>query len=290
LKRYRAVFDKAVPSVQNHERLSVWNQVKKCHLLNHAAWLDGESHAYRTEFLEITTLNQSFNFWIDEGHLPAECRIRLSMDRPTDTDTYCYKTEEVAAMIQHCREDEGLRWLGNVITALSYTGMRISELEALRWPDIDLSTSVIKLTDDSRGGRRKRKDPRTLKSKRGRSFPIHKNLKSLLESLRARDAQGRVFRGPKGNALRADRVWTALIKKVLMPLEGRFPSSEEEIGFKDGRLHSLRHFFVSECANAGIPEAAVMTWLGHRASAMVRYYYHLHDKEAQRQIEKLSFC
>ena len=63
---------------------------------------------------------------------------------------------------------------------------------------------------------------------------------------------------------------------------------EEEIGFKDGRLHSFRHYFCSTCANSGVPEQVVMNWLGHRSSAMVRHYYHLHDDEAQRQMAKLK--
>lgn len=31
-----------------------------------------------------------------------------------------------------------------------------------------------------------------------------------------------------------------------------------------------------------------MNWLGHRNSAMVRHYYHLHDDEACRHMQRLS--
>ena len=31
-----------------------------------------------------------------------------------------------------------------------------------------------------------------------------------------------------------------------------------------------------------------MEWLGHRDSRMVRHYYHLHDEEAQRQMNRLE--
>ena len=30
-------------------------------------------------------------------------------------------------------------------------------------------------------------------------------------------------------------------------------------------------------------------WLGHRESKMARHYYHLHDEEAQRQMQRLNF-
>ena len=32
-----------------------------------------------------------------------------------------------------------------------------------------------------------------------------------------------------------------------------------------------------------------MHWLGHKQSATVRLYYHLHDGEAQRQMKRLKF-
>jgi hypothetical protein len=30
-------------------------------------------------------------------------------------------------------------------------------------------------------------------------------------------------------------------------------------------------------------------WLGHPSSAMIKKYYHLHDEESHRQMEKLEF-
>jgi|GEM_PF-4238475 len=32
-----------------------------------------------------------------------------------------------------------------------------------------------------------------------------------------------------------------------------------------------------------------MLWLGHRASKMVQYYYHISDTEAHRQMSRLDF-
>ena len=80
-----------------------------------------------------------------------------------------------------------------------------------------------------------------------------------------------------------------LIKEVLTPLSERFPTPEGGTGFGDGRLHSFRHYFCSTCANTGVPEQVVMQWLGHRDSQMVRHYYHLHDDEAQRQMQRSHF-
>jgi hypothetical protein len=42
-------------------------------------------------------------------------------------------------------------------------------------------------------------------------------------------------------------------------------------------------------ANSGVAELAVMRWLCHRQSEMVKHYYHLHDAEAQRQMRGVKF-
>jgi integrase len=80
-----------------------------------------------------------------------------------------------------------------------------------------------------------------------------------------------------------------LIRDVLKPLEQRFPSPPGIPGFKDGRLHSFRHYFCSQCSTNGVSELTVMNWLGHRASAMVKHYFHLHDQQAQEQMARVKF-
>jgi Phage integrase family len=83
-------------------------------------------------------------------------------------------------------------------------------------------------------------------------------------------------------------VRNVFIREVIKPLAPKFPSPEDEQGFKNGRLHSYRHYFVSHCANNAINERAIMEWLGHQDSEMVRHYYHLHDEEARRQMDRLD--
>jgi integrase len=286
-KRYRAVHDKWKPFIATRG-VTHWNQVTKEHLLAYASWLDGEGYAYRTEFLEATTVKQTVNFLISEGRLSADRKIILKLRKPKGTDTYCYRKEEVASMIAQCEADSKLLWLHDVIVALACTGMRISELAGLRPRDIDFASGTITLRDET--ARRQHKDEtRTTKSGRNRSFPIHSRLLPILTERCSKTDRTTLFRGPENGALRPDGVRNALIKHVLVPLSKRFPSGEDEIGFKDGRLHSFRHYFCSACANSGVPVNMVMEWLGHASSDMVRHYYHLHNDEAQRHMARLDF-
>ena len=180
-------------------------------------------------------------------------------------------------------------WLHPVVAALAYTGMWISELASLRWSDIDFERNLILLTDERHSAvRRKRGDARELKGKRSRSFPIHDELRPVLASI-PRSKDGHVFRGPPDGRLKPDTVRRCLIRDVLQPLKAEFPTpAGAATGFIDGRLHSFRHFFCSLCANSGVPEQTLMSWLGHRSSKMIRRYYHLHDQESQRAMKKVQ--
>jgi integrase len=271
------------------EGITSWNQVTRRTLEAYAAHLDDEGFAYATEYLELTTLKQAIKWLVEEGHLPASCQVRLQLSKPQGTTTYCWRPEEVLAMVQHCRRHAALGWLADVIAALACTGLRISELASLRRSDIDRDRNLITLTDESTRGRRKAgQKARQTKSGRSRAFPIHGDLQQVLGGLPPA-SDGLAFHGPRGGRLKPDTVRRALIREVLAPLSERFPTPAGQVGFADGRLHGFRHFFASTCANRGVPEQVVMQWLGHRDSAMVRHYYHLHDDEAQRQMSRLDF-
>jgi integrase len=287
-KRYRPILTKAIAHFRELG-LTAWNEVTKQHLESYAAWLDGEGYAYATEFIEITTLKQLHGFFIREELLPATNRIVMPMRKPTHTDTYCYKVPEVNAMLSHCRSDKKLRWMREVILALSTTGMRISELASLNWDAVDLEKKLITLKDERCSRIARRRAVRTTKSGQDRTFPIHEHLLQLLVTKAESQKSEKVFEAAKGGPLRARNVLELLIKRVIDPLSEQFYSPQSEFGFKDGRLHSFRHFFCSECANRGVPEQMVMKWMGHQTSGMVRRYYHANDVEAQKQIKKLDF-
>ena len=68
-----------------------------------------------------------------------------------------------------------------------------------------------------------------------------------------------------------------------------FPTPEEEIGSINGRLHSFRHYFVSECFRQGASEAQIMEWVGHKDSQTVRRYRHLRQDDSKRAMDQLSF-
>ena len=79
------------------------------------------------------------------------------------------------------------------------------------------------------------------------------------------------------------------MKKIIEPLAGEFPSPKKELGFKNGRFHSFRHFFVSESFAAGVPESDIRLWVGHSDSKVVALYRHIRDEIAKENIRKIDF-
>ncbi len=71
-------------------------------------------------------------------------------------------------------------------------------------------------------------------------------------------ADGRIFHGPLDGKIKADTVRRILIRDVLTPLTPCFSSESGEVGFADGRLHSFRHYFCSNCANRKVAERVLM--------------------------------
>lgn len=282
-KRYRAIFDKFLPWATSNG-VSTFNRVDSVVLNRYASYLEKEGYAQKTLLQELTVLKQCIRLLIENGDLVGLKPIVMRLRKPEGRRAYCYTPKEVEAMLERCRQIPRLNWLGDVITALACTGMRIDELVNMCWKDVDFDRGQVALTDES-NRTEGREGGRTLKSGKSRSFPLHPSLLEVLSRLRRVDAY--IFHGPRKGRLKADFVRLTLIGKVIKPLSGKFPAVDGQ-SFINGRLHSFRHYFISMCAANNVPERMVMEWVGHADSEMVRHYFHLHDEESQRRMNGLN--
>lgn len=287
IKRYGAVRDKHVKFCLQHG-IATWQACDEHAVRKYGNWLAKHS-ADRTVYLELTLL-KSINGWlIDHKLLPASAKLVLSLKKPQGTDTYCYSSAEVTAMVEHCRRQPTLVWLANLIIGLAYTGTRISELAGLRWTDVNLDAGIIRIADE-RSSRRKQQagTVRTTKGRRSRTIPIHLELRELLVGL-PRVADGFVFHAARGGRVRTRNVLEQFIQHVIEPLKTTFTTPDGEIGFEHGRLHSFRHFFCSQCFLGGASEGEIKEWLGHADSKMVEHYRHLRSEDARRKMNQIRF-
>jgi len=284
-KRYRAILEKFI-SFAKTRHVVAWNHVTNRLVEDYLDWLDKKGFAHASLCTEAITIKQLVKWLIAERKIPGSCRLTFGIKKPNATTRHCWTQEEVSAMIDHCMSKSDLRWMHGVIVGLSRTGLRISELASLRWSDLCPGFKTITLTDE-RSHARSLHERRTTKSGRDRTLPVHDSLKVVLEQI-PKVGDEFIFHGPRGGRLKPDTVRIVLVREVITPLAKKFPPLSGT-GFVTGRPHSFRHFFCSECANQGVPEQVVMKWLGHADSAMIRRYYHLHDRLSQQLMRELSF-
>lgn len=289
-KRYRAVRHKHELFCAR-QNVETWNSIDKNHLQAYGDHLRRKDYADRSLYLELTTLKSVQKHLILEKQLPESLRIYLPLRRPQGTDTYCYSVTQVRAMVSRA-EATGLKWLAEIILFLACTGLRIGELASLRWTDIKHNAAgapaFISLTDERASGKRKNLgSARRTKGRRSRTIPVFPRLRELMPMME-RHPDGRLFHGPRGGKLKPDTVRNIFVREVITPLVRQFPTPAGEIGFAHGRLHGLRHYFVSQAFLGGANEGEVKDWVGHRDSRIVEHYRHLAESDSQRKMEALD--
>nr|WP_236674790.1 site-specific integrase [Enterococcus sp. BWR-S5] len=139
-----------------------------------------------------------------------------------------------------------------------YTGMRIGEISALRWQDIDFSANIISVEHTlqrimvSEGGEKRTKviisQPKTGTSQR--AIPLAKNLKSYL--LEKRKLSTSEFVISCGASYAEPRLINYRFKKLLKT------AKVESVNF-----HALRHTFATRCVEEGVDITTLSKLLGH---------------------------
>lgn len=287
-KRYRAVRDKHV-AFCTRNNITQWAHVTKHTTEQYGNHLHRADYADRSVYFEVTLIKSVVKWLIEEGLLPQTARFSLRVHRPDGTSRYCFSREEVRKMLEHCRGTPSLTWMVTVIEILIHTGLRIGELAQLRRTDIDLTANTIRIQDDRESGiRRAAGQQRTTKGKRSRMIPIHPSLRATIERL-PEHRDGRLVHGARGGIIKPDTVLRTLKDDVLEPLKKHFPAPAGEQGFADGKVHSFRHYFVSEAFRCGAAESDIMSWVGHRDSKIVAIYRHLRSEESQRKMGQIDF-
>ena len=149
---------------------------------------------------------------------------------------------------------------------MAYAGLRIGEVEQLRWDDVRLEDGQPVMLHVRRGGSRG-----TTKDKDERFVPVHPRIVLLL-----------------GKPKKSGPVCRAVTERALLK---RLKKLCARCGFEDPqqyKLHSFRHYFASLCANHQVAYRKALAWLGHSSSDMLELYYHLHDDESQRAMQQLA--
>lgn len=197
---------------------------------------------------------------------PAQSSIRIKKVRP---QTKYIREEDMKRILRAAsditkiaiagkRQDSNLRCVYPIVLTAYQTGMRINEILALRWENVDLESRVLKVREnlseakDAEGKIRVLVgDPKTAESRR--DISISQTLTEVLKELRCEQVSAdMVFTSKTGGYITASnfsRVWRKLLLKLALKGEYRF--------------HDIRHTHATELISKGFNIKSVAARLGH---------------------------
>ncbi len=150
------------------------------------------------------------------------------------------------------------------------TGLRLGELRALRWEDVDQVKGVVHVRQSvSRG------QITSPKSNRMRSVPLSKATLAALK-------EHRHLRGPYVFCTMSGRMFTR--NETKHPLR----RARTRAGLRHLGWHVLRHTFASHLVIRGVPLKAVQELMGHATIEMTMRYAHLSPGVTARAVQVLD--
>ena len=172
--------------------------------------------------------------------------------------------KQIEYAIRSCKKDK----LYGIILCL-YSGLRIGELMALQWSDIDFVEGVLTVSKSCHDGKNGLviDEPKTTTSRR--MIPLPKQLLPILKGLKKRSNSPFVV-SASGSAVSVrsyQRSFELLLKKLKIPHEG---------------FHSLRHTFATRAIECGMDVKTLSEILGHKNPTVTlnRYAHSLMEHKA----------
>ncbi len=200
------------------------------------------------ELLVLGTCIHTAQEWFG---LEKIAKIKLLKYAPSKFDFL--SREECYQLLAH---SDGV-WREIIFTALK-TGLRLGELRALSWSDINWSNRTLTVRHSWCDYKKGLVTP---KSNRERHIPLSNELHGMFAQKKQRT--GFVFTTKKSQGF--TKHW----------LNQKIADACKRAGMREITCHTLRHTFASHLAIAGVPLRAIQELLGHRDIQTTMRYAHL---------------
>ena len=207
----------------------------------------------------LALLRRVWNSALDNRQVASSPASKLKRLRPEERKWQPPTKEQFAQLVESIRVQGKAHSEATAaaVEFLAFTGLRISEAQAVTWGDIKNDHIV----------RRVAKNDMVVRT------PLIPAAKDLLERLKVSGV-------PCG---KNDPVM--LIKSPRLALE----SACERLELDHIRIHDLRHIFATRCIESGVEIPTVAAWLGHKDGGILaaKTYGHLIPKHSEAQAAKV---
>lgn len=191
-----------------------------------------------------------------------------------------FSREEQSRLVAYLKKDMDVYKLG-VLIALC-TGIRVGELCALRWSDIEDNCIKIRRTmlrlqkKDGKGTEIYIGPPKTKKSVR--TIPVLSGMVDILFEFKEQNARDSYVLSSTGYPLVEPRV-----------MQYRFKKYMQDLKIKNATFHVLRHSFATRAIESGMDARSLSEILGHSGVQIsLNRYVHSSLSQKRESIERLS--
>lgn len=228
----------------------------------------------------ITKLKEIINFYEEEHNTKLNIK-KMSLPKMNKKEIQILSNKEKQKLEKYCIEQNSLKSLG-ILICLN-TGLRIGEVCALRWENIDFESKKIHIekTIERIYSKEENKTiviidtPKSITSVR--TIPINSKLYNILKQIR-------------GKSKKTDFVLTGSSEHYVEPRNYQYHFKEilKRNKVKKYKFHTLRHTFATNCIEAGMNIKFLSEILGHAdVSITLNIYVHSSDKAKRKYLEKI---
>ena len=228
----------------------------------------------------ITVIQNSLHTAFNLRYIDDMVGDKLKRPKAVEKQIECFSVEEQKRIEQAVRETTKPYMVGVLICL--YTGLRIGELLALEWSDIDFSNDTLMVDKTCHYGKNRDRQygrivdtPKTETSIR--IIPIPKQLMPILKEHKKISAQLVISKNGIGISNRT--------------YQRNFESLLKSLNIKHRGFHALRHTFATRALECGMDVKTLSELLGHKSPAVtLKKYAHtflIHKKEMMNRLGKL---
>lgn len=226
-----------------------------------------------TVFGITSVLKQAFKFALMQDLIIKDPTLSLKLPQATEKEVQALTRDEQKTIEEYCLKHNKSNYLGIVICL--YTGIRLGELLALTWDDINFEDKLLYIKKTSYTSKVNGKNqiiidkPKTKKS--NRIIPIPNKLLVLLD-LQKRVSSCDYIIATKQNKMVETRSYQRTFESIL-----------SKCGIKHYNFHCLRHTFATRALELGMDIKTLSEILGHTNVAITlnRYAHSLLDYKIQ---------
>ena len=211
-----------------------------------------------------------------------DCRFNLepiAMPKPKVRELKVLTVAEQLKIEKYCMNHYDKRYLGIVLSM--YTGLRIGELCALTWKDIDLKNRYIFI----------RKTLQRIYISKSRTKILIDSPKSN-HSIRKIPMNDKVYEILKNEKIKKEDndFFLSGDKRYIEPRRYQYSFSNllKELHIKEYNFHIIRHTFATNCIKVGMDPKSLSEILGHSTvNITLNKYVHSSDKIKKKFLQKL---